>query len=52
MGSERRKTVRSISTMSVELCEDSFLLREDRNDITSGVPVVSPEALLGSYVVT
>jgi hypothetical protein len=52
MGSERRKTVRSISTMSVEFCEGSFLVREDRNDLTSGVPVVPPGALLGSYVGT
>ena len=33
-----------------ENCEDLSLVREDRDGQTAGVPVVSPEASLGSYV--
>ena len=33
-----------------EICEDLSLVREDRDEHTAGVPVVSPGAALGSYV--
>lgn len=33
-----------------EICEGLSLVREDREGQTNGVPVVSPEAPLGSYV--
>ncbi|EKD73085.1 MAG: hypothetical protein ACD_45C00466G0001, partial [uncultured bacterium] len=32
-----------------EICEELILVREDRIERTSGVPVVTPVALLGSY---
>ena len=35
---------------ALEICVDLTLVREDRVGLTAGVPVVSPEALLGSYV--
>ena len=33
-----------------EICEDLSLVREDRDGHTAGVPVISPEVPLGSYV--
>ena len=33
-----------------EICEELSLVREDREGRTSGRPVVTPVALLGSYV--
>ena len=33
-----------------ENCEELSLVREDRDERTSGVPVVTPVAMLGSYV--
>src|SRR5204863_2690667 len=33
-----------------EDCQDRSPVREDREGLTAGVPVVSPEASLGSYV--
>src|SRR3954467_457055 len=35
---------------ALENCEESSLVREDRDERTSGVPVVLPRALLVSYV--
>ena len=35
---------------ALAICRKLFLVREDRNGRTSGVPVVMPMALLGSYV--
>ena len=39
-----------LSTVGVDTCESSSLVREDRDELTSGVPVVLPRASLGSYV--
>ena len=50
LGSERRETVRSLSVVGVVICEDLSLVREDRDGHTSGAPVVTPVAWLGSYV--
>ena len=50
LGSERRETVRSLSVVGVEACEDLTLVREDRVGLTSGEPVVAPAALPGSCV--
>ena len=51
LGSERRETVRSLSGASDLIFEGgSPLVREDRGELTYGVPVVSSEALLGSHV--
>ncbi len=33
-----------------EICGELSLVREDREGLTAGVPVVSPEAMLGSHV--
>ena len=52
LGSERRETVRSLSVVGVEICEDLTLVREDRVGRTSGLSVVSPDALPSSYVRT
>ena len=35
---------------ALEICEDLSLVREDRDGLTSSVPVVPPGALPGSYV--
>ena len=37
---------------ALEICEESSLVREDRDEQTSGVSVVVPTALLASYVWT
>ena len=37
---------------ALEICEESSLVREDRDEQTSGVSVVVPTALLTSYVWT
>ena len=37
---------------ALEICEELLLVREDRSGHTSGVPVVTPVALPGSYVWT
>ena len=50
LGSERRETVRSLSVVGVEACEDLTLVREDRVGQTSSAPVVAPAAPQGSYV--
>ena len=39
-----------LSTVSVDTWEVSPLVREDRGECTSSVPVVPPGALPGSYV--
>ncbi len=39
-----------LSTAGVETWKDLFLVREDRNELTSGVSAVAPAALLSSYV--
>jgi hypothetical protein len=48
LGSERRETVRSLSTVVVGRREDLILVREDRIGHTAGVPVVTAVAQLGS----
>jgi hypothetical protein len=35
---------------ALDICEDSSLVREDRDEQTSGVSVVVPTALQASYV--
>ena len=50
LGSERRETVRSLSTMEALTQEESSLVREDRDEQTSGVSVVVPTALLINHV--
>ncbi len=50
LGSERRETVRSLSAVGVGVLQDLPLVREDRGERTSGVPVVVPTASPGSYV--
>ena len=52
LGLERRETVRSLSAVGVGELRELLLVREDRSGRTSGVPVVSPDALPGSYVRT
>ncbi len=47
LGSERRETVRLLSAVGVEI-EVYSLVREDRDEHTSGVPVVAPATSLGS----
>ena len=48
LGSERRETVRSLSTVGVRILEGKLsLVREDRDRGTSGVPVISPEVKAG-----
>ena len=48
LGSERRETVRSLSTMGVEELRGLSLVREDRDEHTTGGPVVAPAAVPGS----
>ena len=48
LGSERRETVRSLSTVGVRIFDEGLsLVREDRDRGTSGVPVVAPAAKAG-----
>ena len=48
LGSERRETVRSLSTVGARILEgELFLVREDRNRGTAGVPVISPGVKAG-----
>jgi hypothetical protein len=48
LGSERRETVRSLSTVGVRISEGKlFLVREDRNRRTTGVPVIPPGVMAG-----
>ncbi len=42
LGSERRETVRSISGVSVGALKDSSIVREDLEEHTSGIPVITP----------
>ena len=43
LGSERRETVRSLSTVGVRIFEGSLsLVREDRDRRTAGVSVIPP----------
>ena len=42
------RQVGSLSAVGVETCGKLLLVREDRSERTSGVPVVLPRALLGS----
>ena len=48
LGLERRETVRSLSAVGVGELVGLLLVREDRSGRTTGVPVVSPDALPGS----
>ncbi len=48
LGSERRETVRSLSVAGVGNLRELSLVREDRDGLTSGAPVVPPGAWLGS----
>ncbi len=50
LGSERRETVRSLSVVGAGYLKELSLVREDRDGRTSGAPVVTPVAQLGSYV--
>ena len=53
--SEKTKCVRQVgllSTMGVDSCGVLPLVREDRGELTSGLPAVVPTAPLGSYVGT
>ena len=50
LGLDRRKTGWTLSAVGVDTWEKSSLVREDQDERTSGVPVVLPRALLGSYV--
>ena len=50
LGSERRETVRSLSTVGKEKNKILFLVREDQNNLTTGVLIVLPIALSSSYV--
>ena len=50
LGSDRRETGRSLSTAGGGDLGGSPLVREDWGGRTSGVPVVSLDAALGSYV--
>ena len=50
LGLERRETVRSLSAVGVRDLREAALVREDLRSRTSGVPVVTPVALPGSYV--
>jgi len=45
-----RETGWSLSAAGVDTWGEFSLVREDREEQTSGVPVVPPGALLGSYV--
>ena len=50
LGSERRETVRSLSTVGVRILRRPVLSTRDRDGQTSDVPVVTPVAQLGSHV--
>ena len=50
LGLERRETVRSLSAVGVGELIGLLLVREDRSGRITGVPVVSPDALPGSYM--
>lgn len=50
LGSERRETVRSLSAVGVGELTGFVLVREDRDERTSGVSVVLPRASQVSYV--
>ena len=50
LGLVRRETVRILSFLGVKNWGNHSPVREDREWRTSGVPVVAPAALLGSYV--
>ena len=50
LGSERRETVRSLSTVGVRNLSGSDSSTRDRVGLTSGVSVVPPGALQSSYV--
>ena len=39
-----------LSTAGVDDCEESFLVREDRNELTAGLSAVVPTASQSSYV--
>src|SRR5690606_7125113 len=52
LGSERRETVWSLSAVGVDCGEELPLVREDRGERTSGVPVIAPAVQQGSYVRT
>ena len=52
LGSERRETVWSLSAVGVDTWEELPLVREDRGERTSGVPVILPRVPQGSYVRT
>ena len=47
LGSERRKTVRSLSCTIVDIWGDSSLVREDWDEGIPGVPVVSVKSIAG-----
>jgi len=47
-----RKTGWSLSAVGVDSCGVFSLVREDREELTSGGPAVAPAALPGSYVGT
>ncbi len=52
LGLERRETVRSLSAVGVGDLTGAAPSTEDRSGRTSGVRVVTPVALPGSYVRT
>ena len=48
LGSERRETVRSLSTVGVRILEGKLsLVREDRDIGTAGVPAIPPGVKAG-----
>ncbi len=47
LGSERRETVRSISGVGARALRGAFLVREDREGRTAGVPVIVPTVNAG-----
>ena len=50
LGSERRETVRSLSSVGVGKLKRFVPSTRDRDERTTGVPIVLPRASLGSYV--
>jgi hypothetical protein len=50
IGCASNKTVGPYLPWALENCEDLSLVREDRDERTSGVSVVLPRALQASYV--
>ena len=50
LGSERRETVRSLSVAGVGNLKGAVLSTRGPDGQTSGAPVVTPVAQLGSYV--